>query len=140
MSIDNGLVSIDNSAASIDAAPFSFGAPGAALAVFGVPSGFLWAPLARFGCPWLPLGALGLPGLPLRAQCSPFAMPVDKITPAGTRHQSHWSHWSHWSLGSGVKHCCSEPPSTRAGDDGSYTNSLKLEVASDLPNTNDSQL
>ncbi len=94
-----------------------------------LPLGCHWAPfgvpLARFGCPWLPLGALGLP---LGAQCSPFAMPVHKIKPRGTRRRSRWSRRSHRSRGSGVKNSARSPPPTRAGgqDDGSYTNSLKL--------------
>ncbi len=89
----------------------TFGVPlapsGVALAPFGVPLGSLWGalgslwvPLARFGCPWLPLGALGLL---LGAQCSPFAMPVHKIKPPGTRHRCHGCHRS------GVIHCCSDP-------------------------------
>ena len=53
------------------------------------------------------------PPFKLQAQCSPFAMPVHKIKPPGTRHRSHGSRRS---TGSGVKNCCSEPTShTRRG-------------------------
>ena len=58
---------------------------------------------------------------PQGLRCSPFAMPADKIKPLGTHDRCRGCR------GSGVKNCCSEPTSTRAGgqDDGSYTNSLK---------------
>ena len=94
-----------------------------------LPLAVLWAHLAglwsRFGALWEPVGslwaALGSPGLPpfkLEARCSPFAMPVHRIKPPGTRPGSRGSHGSR---GSGVKNCGSEPTSTRAGgqDDGS---------------------
>ncbi len=92
----------------------------------GLPLAILWAHLAglwsRFGALWEPVGSLGPPWAPpfkLQAQCSPFAMPVDKIKPPGTRRRSHGSHrsrGSHGSHGSGVKNCDSEPTShTRRG-------------------------
>ena len=73
------------------------------------------------GNPGGPGETLEDPGGP---RCSPFAMPADKIKPLGTQDRCRGCHGSR---GSGVKNCCSEPTSTRAGgqDDGSYANSLK---------------
>ena len=82
--------------------------------------------IGPWGNPGGPRETLEDPGGP---RCSPFAMPADKIKPPGTQHRGHRGHGGHGWGGSGVKNCCSEPTSTRAGgqDDGSYTNSLKQE-------------
>ena len=80
--------------------------------------------IGPWGNPGGPRETLENPGGP---RCSPFAMPADKIKPSGTQDGCRGCRGCHGSHGSGVKNCCSEPTSTRAGgqDDGSYTNSLK---------------
>ena len=86
------------------------------------------------GNPGGPGETLEDPGGP---RCSSFAMLAEKNKPPGTQdgchrclgcHGCHGCRGCHGSRGSGVKNCCSEPTSTRAGgqDDGSYTNSHKL--------------
>ena len=84
--------------------------------------------IGPWGNPGGPRETLEDPGGP---RCSPFAMSADKIKPPGTQdgcRGCHGCHGCHGCPGSGVKNCCSEPTSTRAGgqDDGSYTNSLKI--------------
>ena len=89
-----------------------------------------------------PRGNPGEPGETLEdpggPHCSPFAMPTDKIKCPGTQdgHRGcHGCRGCRGCHGSGVKNCGSEPTSTRAGgqDDGSYTNSLKLNQSSYFP-------
>ena len=90
------------------------------LGVLGLPLapfGRLLAPVGSPGVPWgahgIPWGGFGGFGSLWEAQCSPFAMPVHKIKPPGTRHGSRGSRGNR---GSGVKNCGSEPTShTRQG-------------------------
>ena len=87
------------------------------------------APRISQGAPWSPLGSPGLPPFKLQAQCSPFAMPVHKIKPSGTRHRTPREPRGATGDGEVVSRTAARsPPPTRAGgqDDGSYTNSLKL--------------
>ena len=82
----------------------------------------------------LPLGAPGLPGLPLGAQHSPFAVPVHKIKPPGTRSGSTGSTGSSGSSGSGAKTRGMDPQCTRArgqDDVSSQANSLKIRTTSE---------